>query len=80
MGFTETWLHQDISDDNIFMSGLQDVRAFRGRIESDNREGSRLDVLVTNRGCDVILVTLTAKNGSVSWTLNCWPLGSDHII
>ena len=43
--FTETWLHQDLLDDKVSISGLQ--------TQSDLKEGGgRLAVLVKNRSCD----------------------------
>ncbi|KAL6486684.1 hypothetical protein MHYP_G00060760 [Metynnis hypsauchen] len=34
MCFSETWLHQDIPDDNVSIDGFQTIRANRGCIES----------------------------------------------
>ena len=50
--FTETWLHQEIPDDNISISGLQTVRADRDRTENGQCEGGRLVVLFNNCWCD----------------------------
>ena len=77
--FTETWLKQDIPDDNISISGLQTVRDNRDHTGSvvNVKEG---DLLFSSTTVGVILVTLTSKNGSVAQTLNCRLLGSGHII
>ncbi|XP_049435499.1 uncharacterized protein LOC125890744 [Epinephelus fuscoguttatus] len=51
MCFTETWLHQDIPDNNVSISGFQTVRADRDCTESGKRKGGGLAVLVNNRWC-----------------------------
>lgn len=39
MCFMETWLHQDIPDDNISISGFQTVRANRDCTGSGKQKG-----------------------------------------
>ena len=79
--FMETWLHQDIPDDNISISGLQTVQADQDHTKSGKHEGGRFaDLMFSSATTGVILVTLTAKNKSFSRMLNCWLLGSGHII
>ncbi|XP_049927755.1 uncharacterized protein LOC126407114 [Epinephelus moara] len=51
MCFNETWLHQDIPDNNVSISGFQTVRADRDCTESGKRKGGGLAVLVNNRWC-----------------------------
>ena len=55
----ETWLHQDIPDNNLSISGFQTVRADWDHTESGQREGGRPAVLV-----GVILVTLFSSRNS----------------
>ena len=78
MCFTETWLHQDRPNDHVSISGLQTVGADQDAPRTvSGKEG---DLLFSSTTVGVILITLTAKNGSVGRTLNCWLLESGHII
>ena len=52
MCFTETWLHQDIPDNNVSICGFQTVQANRDRAESGKRKGGGLAVLVNNCWCN----------------------------
>ena len=47
-----TWLHQDLPDHNVFISGLQTVQADRDHTESGQGKGGRLAVLVNNCWCN----------------------------
>ena len=52
MCFMETWLHQDILDNNVSISGFQTVRADWDCTESGKHKGGELAVLVNNRWCN----------------------------
>ncbi|KAI4897881.1 hypothetical protein NFI96_029587, partial [Prochilodus magdalenae] len=72
MCFSETWLHRDIPDDNVSITGFQTVRADRDCTESGKRKGGGLAVLVRTAGAP--LVTLPSRNVSVVRTLSYWLL------
>ena len=51
MCFTETWLHRDISDQNVSVDGFHTVLSDRDCTESGKRKGGGLAVLVNSRWC-----------------------------
>ena len=51
MCFTETWLHRDITDQNVSVEGFHTVRADRDCTESGKWKGGGLAVLVNCRRC-----------------------------
>ncbi|KAI4883080.1 hypothetical protein NFI96_000510 [Prochilodus magdalenae] len=64
MCFSETWLHQDIPDDNVSITGFQGggvVRADRDCTESGKRKGGGLAVLVNNRWCSPGHITIKER-------------------
>ncbi|KAI4904392.1 hypothetical protein NFI96_001727 [Prochilodus magdalenae] len=61
MCFSETWLHQDIPDDNVSITGFQTVRADRDCTESGKRKGGGLAVLVNNRWCSPGHITVKER-------------------
>ncbi|KAI4894740.1 hypothetical protein NFI96_006104 [Prochilodus magdalenae] len=61
MCFSETWLHQDIPDDNVSITGFQTVRADRDCTESGKRKGGGLAVLVNNRWCSPGHITIKER-------------------
>ncbi|KAL6473956.1 hypothetical protein MHYP_G00175170 [Metynnis hypsauchen] len=61
MCFSETWLHQDIPDDNVSIDGFQTIRADRGCTESGKRKGGGLAVLVNNRWCNPGHITIKER-------------------
>ncbi|XP_062910310.1 uncharacterized protein LOC134349633 [Mobula hypostoma] len=78
MCFTETWLHEDIPDQNFYMEGFQTVRADRKCTDSSKRKGvgGLLFWLTTD---DAILVILRSRNVFVARILNFLLLDSSHI-
>ncbi|XP_030581547.1 uncharacterized protein LOC115777725 [Archocentrus centrarchus] len=63
MCFSETWLHQDIPDDNVSIDGFQTIRADRSYTESGKRRGGGLAVLVNNRWCNPGHITIKERVG-----------------
>ncbi len=61
MCFTETWLHQDIPDDNVSIDGFQTVRAGRDSTGSGKRKGGGLAVLVNNKWCNPAHITIKER-------------------
>ncbi|KAI4877531.1 hypothetical protein NFI96_027122, partial [Prochilodus magdalenae] len=61
MCFSETWLHQDIPDDNVSVTGFQTVRADLDCTESGKRKGGGLAVLVNNRWCSPGHITIKER-------------------
>ena len=79
-GLSCTWLKRDISDNNVSISGFQTVQADQDHTESSQRKGGRPAVHINNRWYNPGHVNIKEKNGSIARTLNCWLLGSGHII
>ncbi|XP_042070768.1 voltage-dependent N-type calcium channel subunit alpha-1B [Haplochromis burtoni] len=61
MCFTESWLHQDIPDENASVEGFHTVRADRDSIASGKRKGGGLAVLVNNRWCNPANITIKER-------------------
>ncbi len=61
MCFTETWLHQDIPNDNVSIDGFQTVRADRDSTGSGKRKGGGLAVLVNNKWCNPAHITIKER-------------------
>ncbi|KAK0140095.1 hypothetical protein N1851_022981 [Merluccius polli] len=61
MCFTETWLHQDIPDDNVSIAGFHTVRADRDCAKSGKRKGGGVAVLVNNRWCNPAHITIKER-------------------
>ncbi|KAI4905891.1 hypothetical protein NFI96_014096 [Prochilodus magdalenae] len=61
MCFSETWLHQDIPDDNVSITGFQTVRADRDCTESGKHKGGGLAVLVNNCWCSPGHITIKER-------------------
>lgn len=51
MCFTESWIHQDIPDDNTSLEGFHIVRTDRVSAVSGKQKGGELALLVNNRWC-----------------------------
>ncbi|XP_025758196.1 uncharacterized protein LOC112843545 [Oreochromis niloticus] len=61
MCFTESWMHQNIPDDNASMEGFHTVRADRDSITSGKRKGGGLAVFVNNRWCNPAHITIKER-------------------
>ncbi|XP_019223006.1 uncharacterized protein LOC109205037 [Oreochromis niloticus] len=61
MCFTESWMHQDIPDENASVEGFHTVRADRDSIASGKRKGGGLAVLVNNRRCNPAHITIKER-------------------
>ncbi|KAI9999393.1 hypothetical protein NQD34_018253 [Periophthalmus magnuspinnatus] len=61
MCFTETWLHEDVPDDNVTIAGFSTVRADRDRASTGKSRGGGLALLVNHRWCSPNHITVKER-------------------